>query len=269
MYVQKPLVVNTMSDEQAVILCGGLGTRLREHTEFIPKPLIPIGNIPIIWHIMIIYSTYGYTDFVLCLGYKGELLKNFFKNFHSLINDFTINIKTNKTATHINNTDDWNITLVDTGKNTMTGGRIKQIEKYLDDQTFCLTYGDGLSDVNITELIEFHKSQKTFATITAVQPPGRFGTLILEKNKISNFKEKPAGDGKWINGGFFVLEPKVFDYIEGDNTIFERESLEKLSNDNQLSAFKHRGFWFSMDSLRDKNYLEDLWNSNKASWKTW
>ena len=252
-----------------MILAGGYGTRISEETNLKPKPMIEIGGMPILWHIMKIYSSYGINDFIVPCGYKGYLIKEYFANYFLHMSDVTFDTKNNSMEIHQENVESWKVTLVDTGESTMTGGRIKRIQKYLDSDTFCLTYGDGLSDVNISDLIKFHTQQKTLATVTAVQPPGRFGTLILDNNKISDFKEKPPGDGQWINGGFFVLESSVFDYIIDDSTIWERDPLEKLANENQLSAYRHSGFWYPMDSLRDKNYLEELWNSNKAYWKKW
>ena len=254
---------------KAVILAGGYGTRISEESNLKPKPMIEIGGMPILWHIMKIYSSYGINDFIIPCGYKGYLIKEYFANYFLHMSDVTFDIKNNSMEVHHESVESWKVTLVDTGKNTMTGGRIKRIEKYLDSDSFCLTYGDGLSDVNISELIKFHTERKTLATVTAVQPPGRFGTLVLDDDKISNFKEKLPGDGQWINGGFFVLESSILDYIKDDSTIWEREPLEKLANENQLSAYRHPGFWYPMDSLRDKNHLEELWNSNKASWKKW
>ena len=253
---------------KAVILAGGYGTRISEETQIKPKPMIEIGGMPILWHIMKIYGKYNINDFVICLGYKGYMIKEFFANYFLHMSDVTMDIQTNKLEVHSMNAEPWKITLVDTGKSTMTGGRIKRIEKYIDD-TFCMTYGDGLADINISELVEFHKKSNTSATVTAVRPPGRFGTLNFNENKVVDFQEKLSGDGNWINGGFFVLEPKVFDYIDGDETFWEKEPLEKLASDGQLSGFKHSGFWQPLDTLREKNYLEELWNSNKARWKKW
>lgn len=254
---------------KSVILAGGLGTRISEETHLKPKPMIEIGGMPILWHILKSYSAYGINDFVICCGYKGYIIKEYFANYFLHMSDVTFDISNNKMVVHKKSAEPWTVTLVDTGVDTMTGGRLKKIKKYVENDTFCFTYGDGLSDVNISELINFHKNSNTKATLTAVQPPGRFGTLNILDNKITSFKEKPAGDGSWINGGFFVLEPSVFDYIQNDLTIWEREPLENLAKENHLSAFKHSGFWQPLDTLRDKNYLDDLWNSNKAFWKNW
>ncbi len=254
---------------KAVILAGGLGTRISEETHLKPKPMIEIGGKPILWHIMKIYSSYKINDFVICCGYKGYMVKEYFANYFLHMSDVTIDIKNNKMEVHHKFAEPWKVTLVDTGINTMTGGRLKRVKEYLENETFCFTYGDGVSDVNISNLIEYHKNQKTIATLTSVQPPGRFGTLNMEGNKISKFQEKPAGDGNWINGGFFVLESSVFDYLDGDSTIWERDPLEKLASENQLSAFKHDGFWQPLDTLRDKNLLEELWVSGNAPWKNW
>jgi glucose-1-phosphate cytidylyltransferase len=253
---------------KAVILAGGLGTRVSEETIIKPKPLIEIGEMPIIWHIMKNYSKHGINDFIICLGYKGYMIKEYFANYFLHTSDVTIDIKNNKTDIHDIHAEPWKITLIDTGKETMTGGRLKQIEKYIDN-TFCLTYGDGLANVDITRLIEFHKKNNRVATVTAVQPPGRFGSLDISENKITNFEEKPIGDGGWINGGFFICEPKIFDYIENDKSVLEKETLEKLVKENQLSAYRHTGFWQSLDTLRDKKYLEDLWNKENPPWKVW
>ena len=254
---------------KTVILAGGLGTRITEQTTNKPKPLIEIGNKPILWHIMKIYSAYGINDFVICCGHKGYLIKEYFANYFLHTSDVTFDIMNNEMKVHQKFAEPWKVTLIDTGLDTMTGGRLKRIKKFVDDETFCFTYGDGVGDVNISKLIEFHKNSRTVATITAVQPPGRFGTLDIDKSKIITFKEKPAGDGNWINGGFFVLEPSVFDYLEGDSTVWERQPLEKLVDEGQLSAYKHTSFWQPLDTLRDKKYLDELWNSSKAPWKTW
>jgi glucose-1-phosphate cytidylyltransferase len=253
---------------KAVILAGGLGTRISEETHLKPKPMIEIGGKPILWHIMKIYSAHGINDFVICCGYKGYMIKEYFANYFLHMSDVTFDIKNNKMEIHQMNAEPWTITLIDTGDQTMTGGRIKRIEKYVDD-TFCLTYGDGLSDVNITKLIEFHKKNKTIATVSAVQPPGRFGSLFMEDHKVTKFVEKPPGDSNWINGGFFVFEPTIMDYLDNDQEILEKKPLEKLSSEGQLSSFTHNGFWKSLDTLRDKNELEDLWQTNKAPWKIW
>lgn len=253
---------------KAVILAGGLGTRLSEETEIKPKPMVEIGGKPILWHIMKLYSHYGVNEFVICLGYKGYVIKEWFANYFLHNSDITINLKTNERTIHNTYTDDWKITLVDTGEGTETGGRIKRIQKYVGE-SFFLTYGDGVSDVNIKALVELHKSKNKYATVTAVQPPGRFGMLKIEDNNVPSFLEKPKGDGNWINGGYFVLEQEIFDYIESDNSIWEKEPLENLAKDNQLTAFKHDGFWRPMDTLRDKRYLEELWENEKAPWKVW
>jgi glucose-1-phosphate cytidylyltransferase len=256
---------------KVVILAGGHGTRLSEETGVKPKPMVEIGDKPIIWHIMKIYSAAGINDFIICLGYKGYVIKEYFATYSLHVSDVTFDMRNNTTEIHQNGAEPWRITLVDTGKDTMTGGRIKRIKKYIGDETFGLTYGDGVTDLDIRELITFHNEQKTLATLTAVQPPGRFGAFSLKRNQniISTFKEKPQGDGAWINGGFFVLEPKVMDYIDGDITIWEREPMENLAQDGMLSAYKHYGYWQNMDTLRDKNVLENLWESGKAPWKIW
>lgn len=254
---------------KAVILAGGLGTRISEETHIKPKPMIEIGNKPILWHIMKIYSAHGINDFIICLGYKGYLIKEYFANYYLHMSDVTFDMNNNTTQIHENMAEPWKVTLIDTGEDTMTGGRLKKIAKYLDDEDFCFTYGDGVSDINISDLINFHKKQKTTATITAVQPPGRFGALNINKNKIIEFDEKPKGDGSWINGGYFVLSPNVINYLGGDYTIWEKEPLQKLASDGQLSSYLHRGFWQPMDTLRDKLRLDELWESGKAPWKIW
>lgn len=231
--------------------------------------MIEIGGMPLLWHIMKIYSSHNINDFVICCGYKGYMIKEYFANYFLHMSDVTFDIKNNKMEVHHKFAEPWKVTLVDTGLNTMTGGRLKKIENYVKGETFCFTYGDGLSDVDITKLVDFHKQTKTFATVTAVQPPGRFGVLNVDNEKIFDFKEKPTGDGNWINGGYFVLEPQIFDYIKDDNTIWEREPMERMAKDNQLSAYKHLGFWHPVDTLRDKNQLEELWSSQKAPWKNW
>ncbi|MDL1975131.1 MAG: glucose-1-phosphate cytidylyltransferase [Deltaproteobacteria bacterium] len=256
---------------KAVILAGGFGTRLSEETGVKPKPMVEIGGKPILWHIMKIYSTHGINDFVICCGYKGYMIKEYFANYYLQSSDITFDLRNNKTDVHQNGTEPWKVTLVDTGGKSMTGGRLKRVKEYIGDETFCLTYGDGVTDLNINELVDFHRKQKTLATLTAVQPPGRFGAFNLDRNqdKIPTFKEKPQGDGAWINGGFFVLEPGVMDYISGDSTVWEGEPMEKLAEGGMLSAYRHRGFWHPMDTLRDKNKLEGLWKSGKAPWKRW
>ena len=254
---------------KCVILAGGFGTRITEETNLKPKPMIEIGGMPILWHIMKIYSTYGINDFIICCGYKGYVIKEYFANYFLHMSDVTFDMKQNKMEVHRKFAEDWKVTLVDTGLDTMTGGRLKRVKNFLENETFCFTYGDGLSDVNIKDLINFHRNQKTLVTLTTIQPPGKFGALNIKNNKISTFREKPLGDGNWVNGGYFILEPQVFDYIEGDSTIWEREPLEKLSQEGKLSAYKHRGFWHPMDTLYDKNQLEQMWNSGKSPWKIW
>jgi glucose-1-phosphate cytidylyltransferase len=253
---------------KAVILAGGFGTRISEETHLKPKPMIEIGGKPIIWHIMKTYSAHDINDFIICLGYKGYLIKEYFANYFLHMSDITIDVKRNHIDIHQINAESWTITLVDTGVNTMTGGRVKQITKYLDD-TFCLTYGDGLSNVNIKSCIEFHKKNKFLATLTAVQPPGKFGALDILDNKVKKFREKPRGDSAWVNGGFFVFEKDIIDYIKDDNTVLEKEPLELLAKNGKLGAFKHEGFFQPMDTLRDKNLLEELWSNEKAPWKIW
>ena len=255
---------------KAVILAGGLGTRISEETDTKPKPMIEVGGKPILWHIMKMYSSHGVNDFIICCGYKGYVIKEYFANYFLHMSDVTFCMKKNKMNVHHEGAEPWTVTLIDTGDNTMTGGRIKRIKKYIkDDEAFCLTYGDGVSDVDIGKLIKYHGEQQTMATLTAVYPPGRFGALDLSDNKVQSFKEKPKGDGARINGGFFVLSPKVIDLIEDDSTVWEQDPMEKLASQGQMSAFKHDGFWQPMDTLRDKNYLEELWQSHAAPWKVW
>ncbi len=256
---------------KAVILAGGYGTRISEETAVRPKPMVEIGDKPILWHIMKIYTAYGINDFIICCGYKGYMIKEYFANYFLHMNDVTFDIKNNKTEVLQNGAEPWRVTIIDTGEKTMTGGRLKRVKDYIGNETFCLTYGDGVSNLNIKQLIDFHKKQKTLATLTAVQPPGRFGAISLNKgqNKISSFREKTKGDSAWINGGFFILEPGMMDYISDDTTVLEQEPLKNLAHDGMLSAYKHNGFWQSMDTLRDKMYLEELWNSCKAPWKVW
>ena len=251
-----------------VILAGGVGSRISEESVDKPKPMIEIGGKPILWHIMKTYSHYGLNEFVICLGYKGYLIKEYFANYFLYMSDVTFNMATNQMKIHQNSAEPWQVTLVDTGEKTMTGGRIKRVRNYLNEEDFCLTYGDGVGDVDIKELIAFHKNKGTFATITATQQPGRFGALQMKEDIVKGFQEKPD-DGGWINGGFFVLSFKVIDYIKDDNTIWEKEPLEQLARKGQLSAYKHTGFWHPMDTLRDRNYLNDLWSSGKAPWKVW
>lgn len=254
---------------KAVILAGGLGTRLSEETHVRPKPMVEIGDKPILWHIMKTYSHYGIREFVVCLGYKGYMIKEWFANYFLHNSDVTFELKSNKMRLHDTFADDWSITLVDTGEKTQTGGRLKRISKYVDDGTFMLTYGDGVSDVDLKKLKEFHASHGKYATVTAVQPPGRFGMLEIKEERVHGFIEKPKGDGAWINGGFFALENDIFDYIDGDDAIWEQTPLETLAREKQLMAYKHHGFWKPMDSLRDKKELEELWLSEKAPWKVW
>jgi len=254
---------------KAVILAGGLGTRISEETQLKPKPMIEIGGKPIIWHIMKIYSSYGINDFIICCGYKGYIIKEYFSNYFMHMSDITIDLQKNCMEIHEGYAEPWRVTLVDTGEKTMTGGRLKRVQKFIGNEPFCFTYGDGVSNVNIAELIQFHKEQGRLATLTAVQPPGRFGSMDFEESSVKRFTEKPQGDGSWINGGFFVLDPKVIDLIDGDECTWERLPMETLANENQLSAYKHAGFWQPMDTLRDKNKLEELWETNKAPWKIW
>jgi len=253
---------------KVVILAGGLGTRISEETLIKPKPLIEIGSKPIIWHIMKIYSHFGLRDFIICCGHKGYLLKEYFANYSLHNMDFTADLSKNKIKLHKRNTEPWKVTLIDTGEESNTGERIKRIRKYVDDD-FCLTYGDGLGSVNIKKIIQFHRNKKKYATVVAVRPLARFGIMALEGEKVKSFSEKPLENGGWVNGGFFVLNKKIFDYLGSNNSIWEKEPLEKLCSDGQLNAFTHNGFWHPMDTLRDKNYLENLWSCKKAPWKLW
>jgi glucose-1-phosphate cytidylyltransferase len=253
---------------KAVILAGGLGTRLSEETVTRPKPMVEIGGRPILWHILKIYSSHGINDFVICAGYKGYVIKEYFANYFLHMSDVTFDMKENRMEVHSKRSEPWRVTIVDTGDDTLTGGRLKRVAPYVDG-TFCMTYGDGVADVNVTESIEYHRKQGLKATLTAVQPSGRFGALGLAAGKVANFQEKPQGDGAWINGGFFVLEPSVFDCIVDDETIWEKAPLERLSKEGQLAAYEHGGFWQPMDTLRDKLLLERLWEERKAPWKTW
>jgi glucose-1-phosphate cytidylyltransferase len=254
---------------KAVILAGGLGTRISEETGVKPKPMIEIGGKPILWHIMKIYSAHGIHDFVICCGYKGYMIKEYFANYFLHMSDVTFDMENNQMKVHQRNAESWRVTLVDTGDNTMTGGRLKRVRDYLGDDDFCFTYGDGVGDVDIGRSIEFHRQHGKLATVTAVQPPGRFGSLDMKGDDVLSFQEKPQGDGSWINGGFFVLSPKVVDLIDGDQTSWEREPCERLARDSQLSVYRHSGYWQPMDTLRDKVHLEELWQSGKAPWKTW
>jgi len=256
---------------KAVILAGGLGTRISEETHLRPKPMIEIGGKPILWHILKLYSHYGINEFVICCGYKGYVIKEYFANYFLHMSDVTFNMRTNSMEVHHKNAEPWEVTLIDTGENTLTGGRLKRVREYISDSSFCFTYGDGVADVHINQLIKKHQASGKLATVTAVQPPGRYGMLALdaESSLVSGFQEKPQGDGGWINGGFFVLEPEVLDLIEGDSTTWEQEPLKRLAADGQLQAYQHRGFWQPMDTLRDRVQLEELWNSGKAPWKLW
>lgn len=255
---------------KAIILAGGLGTRLSEETASLPKPMVKIGSMPILWHIMKIYSSYGINDFIICAGYKGYVIKEYFSNYSLHTSDITFDIKENKIDIHHSRSESWKITIVDTGEHSMTGGRLARVKDFIkNDKEFCFTYGDGLSNINIKELIMFHRSHQKLATVSATFPPGRFGALEIEDEKVNKFIEKPMGDGQMINGGFFVLSPKVIDLIEDDSTVWEKTPLETLAKNGQLMAYKHKDFWQPMDTLRDKNYLEDLWNSGKAPWKIW
>jgi glucose-1-phosphate cytidylyltransferase len=256
---------------KTVILAGGFGTRISEESAVRPKPMVEIGGHPILWHIMKLYSAHGINDFIICCGYKGYMIKEYFSKYWLHMSDVTFDLKNNGIKVHQNNVEPWKVTLIDTGEATMTGGRIKRVKDYIGNESFCLTYGDGVASVNISEQIKFHLEQKTLTTLTAVQAPGRFGALTLKRDEdtITTFREKPLGDGAWINGGFFVCEPAVIDYISDDSTVWEQEPLQNLARAGMLSAFKHDGFWHPMDTLRDKNVLEELWQSGKAPWKVW
>ena len=255
---------------KAVILAGGLGTRLSEETSIKPKPMVEIGGKPILWHIMKIYSFYGINEFIICCGYKGYIIKEYFANYFLHQSDVTFDMSSNEMKIHKKRAEPWKVTLIDTGEQTMTGGRVKRIKDFISkDEDFCLTYGDGLANLDINKLLDFHKKHGKLATVTSVYPPGRFGAVEIKDSKVVSFREKPAGEGGFINGGFFVLKPKVLKYIEGDNIIWEKEPLNNLTKDGELMAFKHKEFWQPMDTLREKNYLEKLWNSDKAPWKLW
>jgi glucose-1-phosphate cytidylyltransferase len=255
---------------KTVILCGGRGTRISEETEVIPKPMVEIGGKPILWHIMKIYSHYGFNDFIICLGYKGYLIKEYFSHYFLHMTDVTIDLKKNETIIHNTSSEPWKITLVDTGLETLTGGRLKRIEKFVENKTFMVTYGDGLADIDILKLLKFHRKNKVLATVTAVQPSGRFGLMELGKSgKVKTFLEKPKEDNAWLNGGFFILEPKALSFISGDAMAWENEPLEALAHAGQLEAYQHTGFWKPMDTLRDKIELEKIWQSGKAAWKVW
>jgi glucose-1-phosphate cytidylyltransferase len=254
---------------KAVILAGGLGTRISEETHLKPKPMIEVGGRPILWHILKMYSSHGINDFIICCGYKGYVIKEYFANYFLHMSDVTFDMANNKMEVHQQKAEPWKITLVDTGDDTLTGGRLKRVRQYLGSEDFCFTYGDGVGDVDLTKLIAFHKAHGKKATVTATQPPGRFGALDMVGNSVGSFTEKPHGDGAYINGGFFVLSPDVIDLIEGDKTIWEREPMELLAKQGQMQAFLHNGFWQPMDTLRDKTALEELWSSGKAPWKMW
>jgi glucose-1-phosphate cytidylyltransferase len=256
---------------KAVILAGGHGTRLSEETTIKPKPLVEVGGKPILWHIMKIYGAHGINDFIICCGYKGHMLKQYFAHYFLYQCDCTFDLKKNSMEILRNGVEDWRVTLVDTGDQTMTGGRLKRVRDYIGDETFCMTYGDGVADVNICAVVEFHRREGLLATVTAVKPPGRFGafTLAQGQTRAASFREKPDGDGAWVNGGFFVLEPGAIDYIAGDDTVWEREPMERLARDQKMAAYRHQGFWHPMDTLRDNMHLEGLWNSGNAPWKVW
>lgn len=256
---------------KAVILAGGYGTRLSEETSVIPKPMVEIGNYPILWHIMKIFSAHGVNDFIICCGYKGHVIKRFFADYWLYHSDLTVDLKEHRIDHHRNGCEPWKVTLIDTGEATMTGGRLKRVREHLENESFFLTYGDGVADIDISALLSFHRNHDQLATVTAVKPPGRFGALSLDQDqrRVLSFREKPTGDGSWINGGFYVLEPEVIDYIDGDDTVWEREPMEQLALDQQLSAYLHRGFWQPMDTLRDKHVLEDLWEEGSPPWRVW
>jgi glucose-1-phosphate cytidylyltransferase len=255
---------------KAVILAGGLGTRISEETSVKPKPMVEIGGKPILWHIMKSYSAHGVNDFVICCGYKGYVIKEYFANYFLHTSDVTFDMQNNRMEVHTRSAEPWKVTLVNTGDDTLTGGRLKRVRDYVrDEEAFCFTYGDGVSNVNISELIAFHRAHGKLATLTAIQPPGRFGALNLQGDEIASFQEKPQGDGAWINGGFFVLSPQAIDYVDGDATTWEKQPMERLAQDGQMRAFFHRDFWQPMDTLRDKMHLEELWKSGHAPWKTW
>lgn len=254
---------------KAVILAGGMGTRLSEETELRPKPMVEVGGKPVLWHIMKIYSAYGINDFIICLGYKAYMFKEYFANYFLHMSDVTFDMQDNKMKVHQKYAEPWKVTLVNTGEDSMTGGRLKRVQEYLDEEDFCFTYGDGLSNVKIPAVIDLHKKEGRLSTVTAVQPPGRFGVLEFVNNRVDLFVEKPYGEGGWVNGGFFVLSPKVIDYIEDDQTIWERDPMQKLAEDGQMSVYFHHDFWQPMDTLRDRYLLESLWKSGQAPWKVW
>jgi glucose-1-phosphate cytidylyltransferase len=254
---------------KAVILAGGLGTRISEESHLKPKPMVEIGGRPILWHIMKIYSHYGINDFVICLGYKGYVIKEYFANYFLHMSDVSFDMIENRMEVHQRNAEPWRVTLIDTGQDTLTGGRLKRVRDYIGNESFCFTYGDGVADLDVAKLIAFHRSQGKLATLTAIQPPGRYGAVSIANSRVMSFAEKPAGDGAWVNGGFFVLEPKVIDYIEDDQTSWEGAPLVRLAKNDELRGYEHSGFWQAMDTLRDKNHLEELWQSGRAPWKVW
>jgi len=254
---------------KAVILAGGLGTRISEESHLKPKPMIEIGGRPILWHIMKIYSHWGINDFVICLGYKGYVIKEYFANYFLHMSDVTFDMAENRMEVHQRNAEPWRVTLIDTGQETLTGGRLKRAAPYLDDQAFCFTYGDGVADLNVGRLLDFHRAHGRLVTLTAIQPPGRYGAVLIDETRVTSFQEKPAGDGAWINGGFFVLQPEALKYVSGDHTSWESGPLAEIARADQLRAFQHAGFWQAMDTLRDKNQLEDLWDTGRAPWKCW
>ena len=254
---------------KAVILAGGLGTRISEETHLKPKPMVKVGGMPILWHILKIYAAHGINDFVICCGYKGYVIKEYFANYFLHTSDVTFDMADNSMEVHARKAEPWKVTLVDTGDSTQTGGRLKRVANYLGGESFCFTYGDGVADIDITALIAQHRREARWATLTAVQPPGRFGSLAFERGRVLAFEEKPQGDGSWINGGFFVLEPEVLSTIEGDDSVWERDCLPRIAAADQLNAYQHQGFWQPMDTLRDKQLLEELWQQGRAPWKTW
>jgi glucose-1-phosphate cytidylyltransferase len=254
---------------KVVLLAGGLGTRISEETQVKPKPMVEIGGRPILWHIMKIYSRYGLNDFIVCLGYKGYVIKEYFANYFLHMSDVTFDMQTNSMSVHEAKAEPWRVTLVNTGDDTMTGGRLRRVREFLGDDEFCMTYGEGVADIDINELLAVHHRERRLATMTATQPPGRFGAIDVEGTRVNRFIEKPRGDGNWINGGFFVLSPRVIEYLEGDGTVWENEPLERLAAEDQLTAYSHHGFWHPMDTLRDKLYLEELWKGGNAPWKMW
>jgi glucose-1-phosphate cytidylyltransferase len=254
---------------KAVILAGGVGSRISEESHLKPKPMVEIGGRPILWHIMKIYSHWGIDDFVICLGYKGYVIKEYFANYFLHMSDVTFDMKDNRMEVHQQKAEPWRVTLLDTGSDVNTGGRLKRVREHLDDEPFCFTYGDGVADIDIGKLLRFHHEHGKLATLTAIQPPGRYGAVVIEQSRVTSFQEKPAGDGAWINGGFFVVNPAAIEYIEGDRTSWESVTLPRIADDDELRAYRHEGFWQAMDTLRDKNQLEELWNAGRARWKCW